>query len=61
VTATIGGVNCPELYAGGASGLVAGALQVNVQIAPGVPSGDQPIVIIVAGASSQAGATVSIR
>ena len=60
VTATIGGVNCPVLYAGGASGLVAGALQVNVQIAGGVPSGDQPIVITVAGASSQAGATVSI-
>jgi len=31
-----------------------------VQIAGGVPSGDQPIVITVAGASSQAGATVSI-
>jgi uncharacterized protein (TIGR03437 family) len=49
------------LYAGGASGLVAGALQVNVHIAAGVPSGEQPIVITVAGASSQPGATVSIR
>jgi len=61
VTTTIGSVPCPVLYAGGASGLVAGALQLNVQIASSVPTGEQPIVITVAGASSQAGATVSIR
>jgi endo-1,4-beta-xylanase len=61
VTATIGGIDCPVTYAGGAYGLVAGALQINVRIAPGVPAGDQPIVISAGGAPSQPGATVSIR
>ena len=61
VTATVGGVDCPVKYAGGAQYLVAGALQVNVQIAAGVPSGEQPVVISVGGARSQSGATVSIR
>jgi endo-1,4-beta-xylanase len=61
VTATIGGVTCPVLYAGGASGLVAGALQVNVQIAAGVPAGEPSIVVSVGGVSSRSDATVSVR
>jgi uncharacterized protein (TIGR03437 family) len=61
VTATIGGVDCPVQYAGGASDLVAGALQVNVLVASGVATGQQPLVITVGGASSQAGATVWIQ
>ena len=61
VTANIGGVDCPVSYAGGASGLVAGALQVNVQIAAGVPAGAQPVVINVGGVDSQTTATVLIQ
>jgi endo-1,4-beta-xylanase len=61
VKAQIGGVDCPVMYAGGAQYLVAGALQVNIQIAAGVPAGEQPIVISVGGTPSQTGATVSIR
>jgi len=61
VTATIGGVDCPVLYAGGAYGLVAGAVQVNVRIAPGVPAGEQPIVISAGGVSSRPDVTVSVR
>ncbi len=61
VTVTVGGVACPVGYAGGVPGLVTGALQVNVQIAAGVPSGDQPVVVSVGGVPSQAGVTVSVE
>ena len=60
-TAQIGGVDCPMQYAGGASNLVAGALQFNIQIAPGVASGPQPIVVTIRGVPSQSGVTVWIR
>jgi uncharacterized protein (TIGR03437 family) len=36
VTATVGGQNAPVKYAGGAPGLVAGVMQVNVQIPAGI-------------------------
>lgn len=58
---TIGGVDCPVAYAGDAPGLVDGALQVNVQIPAGVPSGDRPVVLTISGASSQAGVTVAVE
>jgi uncharacterized protein (TIGR03437 family) len=61
VASKIGGIDCPLLYAGGASGLVAGAVQVNVRIAPGVPAGEQSIVISVGGLASRPEATVSVR
>lgn len=61
VSATIGGIDCPVLYAGSASGLIAGAVQVNIQIAPTVPSGEQPIVITVGDAASQPGVTVWVQ
>jgi endo-1,4-beta-xylanase len=61
VIVKIGGVSCPVFYAGGAPGLIAGALQVNATIAAGVPTGEQPIVVSVGAAASQPGATVWIR
>jgi endo-1,4-beta-xylanase len=61
VTVTIGGIDCPVSYAGAGPGLVSGALQANVVVAAGVPSGDQPIVLKVAGAASQTGVTVRIE
>jgi endo-1,4-beta-xylanase len=61
VAVTIRGVDCPVLYSGGASGLVAGALQINTQIAPGVPSGEQPVLIKIGQSTSQAGAIVWIQ
>jgi endo-1,4-beta-xylanase len=61
VTASIGGVDCPVSYSGGAYGLVAGALQINVQVAQGVPSGEQPISIKAGDAVSQAGVTVWVQ
>ena len=61
VTAKIGGVACTVLYAGGAYGLVAGALQVNVQIAAGVPTGAQSLILNMGGVDSQSTATVQIQ
>jgi uncharacterized protein (TIGR03437 family) len=60
VTATIGGVPADVKYAGGASGIIAGVMQVNVTVPPGV-SGVVPVVISVGGVSSQSGVTVSVR
>jgi uncharacterized protein (TIGR03437 family) len=57
----IGGVDCPVQYAGGAAGLVAGTLQVNVQVANAVPSGQQPVVLSIGSADSQAGVTVWVQ
>jgi len=61
VTANIGGVDCPVQYSGGAFGLVAGVIQINVQLAPGIPSGQQPISIKIGDAASQSGVTVWVR
>ena len=60
VSVTIGGVPQKVLYAGAAPGLVAGVLQVNVEIAANTPGGSQPVIVKVGDASSQAGLTVAI-
>jgi endo-1,4-beta-xylanase len=52
VSVSIGGVDCPVQYAGGAYGLVAGALQLNVQVSPTVAGGAQTIVMTVGDAAS---------
>ncbi len=62
VTATIGGLDATVLYAGGVPGLVAGLLQVNVQIPTGVtPGGTVPITISLGGQSSQASVTLGVK
>ena len=62
VTATIGGVPAQVLYAGGATGMVAGAIQVNILVPAGAPSGPSvPIVITIGTATSQPGVTVAIQ
>ena len=58
---TIGGVTCPVQYAGAAYGLVAGAVQINAQIADGVAPGEQPVVVTIGGVDSQAGVTVAVQ
>jgi endo-1,4-beta-xylanase len=60
VSVKIGGVDCPVEYAGGAYGLVAGALQLNVRVAAGVPGGEQSVVLT-AGDASSAGMTVVVE
>jgi uncharacterized protein (TIGR03437 family) len=62
VTATVGGQNAQVKYAGGAPGEVAGLMQVNVQIPPGIAAGDAvPVVLRVGSASSQGGVTIAVR
>jgi uncharacterized protein (TIGR03437 family) len=62
VTATVGGLTAQVQYAGGVPGLVAGVLQVNVQVPAGVTAGSSvPVVITIGGQSSQANVTVAIE
>ncbi len=61
VTVTIDGIDAPVLYAGGAPGLVAGLIQINVQIPPGVQSGARPVVVQFGRLQSQPGVTVAIQ
>jgi uncharacterized protein (TIGR03437 family) len=61
VTATVGGIDAPVQYAGGAPGLVAGVLQVNVQVPAGVTPGTAvPIVLNIAGRTTQANVTLAV-
>ncbi len=62
VSVTVGGIAAPVLYAGGAPGIVAGAMQINVQIPANAPSGAAvPIQITVGGATSALGVTVAVN
>jgi uncharacterized protein (TIGR03437 family) len=61
VQVTIGGVPAVVEYAGGAPGMVAGALQLNVRVGQGTPSGNQALVLTIGGVQSQPGVTVAIR
>jgi uncharacterized protein (TIGR03437 family) len=57
----IGGLPANILYIGAAPGLVAGALQVNAQVPPGVASGALPIVLTIGLINSQTGITVAVQ
>ena len=61
VTAKIGGVDCRVLYSGALPGGVLGALQFNIEVAVGVPSGVQPITISVGDKSSPPAVTVAVE
>ena len=49
------------VYAGEAPALVAGMMQLNVQIPSNAPSGDLPITVSIGGNASQSNVTVSVR
>jgi uncharacterized protein (TIGR03437 family) len=61
ISARIDGKSAEVLYAGGAPGLVAGFMQVNVRVPDDVASGAAPIVLQVGSALSQPGVTVNIE
>jgi uncharacterized protein (TIGR03437 family) len=61
VTVTINGQPAQYAYAGEAPGLVAGMMQLNVQIPANAPSGALPIVVSIGGNPSQNGVTVSVQ
>ena len=57
----INGQPASYAYAGEAPGLVAGMMQLNVQIPANAPSGDLPITVSIGGNTSQKGVTVSVQ
>jgi uncharacterized protein (TIGR03437 family) len=62
VSVQIGGAGCEVLYAGEASGLISGVLQVNCRLAGGVSSGySVPVVLTVGATSSPEGVTLAIQ
>lgn len=62
VLAWTSGVPATVEYAGGAPGLVAGVLQVNMRVREGVtPGAAGQVVILVRNASSQAGVTMAVE
>jgi uncharacterized protein (TIGR03437 family) len=61
VTATVAGKAANVNYAGGAPGLVAGVIQVNVQIPSGVSAGGAvPLVLTVGTSNTQSGVTIAV-
>jgi len=61
VTASVGGISANAQYAGGAPGLVAGLLQVNVQIPAGVqPGGYVPVVLQIGNSVSGPGVWIAV-
>jgi uncharacterized protein (TIGR03437 family) len=61
VSVSIGGIPAQVTYAGSAPGFFSGVLQVNVVLPASVPSGDQPVLLSVAGVPSQNGITVAVK
>jgi uncharacterized protein (TIGR03437 family) len=61
VGVTINGQRALYVYAGEAPGLVAGMMQLNVQIPANAPSGDLQIQVSVGGNTSQKGVSVSVQ
>jgi len=62
VVVRIGGLEADVLYRGGAPGLVAGVMQINVRIPEGVSPGPAvPVEVLVGGVSSQPGVTIAVQ
>ena len=62
VTVKIGGLDADVSYAGGAPGLVAGLIQINVRVPAQAPSGVAvPVTIRIGNVESPAGVTLAIR
>jgi uncharacterized protein (TIGR03437 family) len=62
VTVTIGGIDAPVQYSGSAPGEVAGLIQINAVVPPGVTPGPAvPVVIKVGGAQSPSGVTIAVQ
>jgi uncharacterized protein (TIGR03437 family) len=62
VAARVGGLPAAVIYAGVAPGIVAGVLQINVTVPPGVsPGSSVPVQVTIGAATSQAGVTVAVR
>lgn len=61
VSVQVGGQDAVVLYAGAAPFLVAGVLQINIQLPPGVTGASLPLVVTIGDAASQPGVTVAVQ
>ena len=62
VSATVNGVEAPVLFAGQAPGLIAGAVQVNIQIPDGTASGDAKAIVYIGNYQTQlAPTTIAVK
>jgi uncharacterized protein (TIGR03437 family) len=61
VSVQIGGKSAIVAYYGEAPGLVAGVMQINVQIPSDIASGDAALAVSVGGKPSQSGVTISVQ
>jgi len=61
VAVLIDGQPAAIAYAGEAPGIVAGVMQLNVQIPTTARTGDLPLIVSIGGVSSQSGVTVSVH
>jgi uncharacterized protein (TIGR03437 family) len=61
VAVTIGGQTATLESASGVSGMVAGLMQVRVQVPAGLPPGPAPVILQVGGVSSPTGVTVLVN
>ena len=61
VQVTIGGTNANIMYAGAVPQLVAGAIQINIRVPTGLPSGNAAIDLIVGTAISPNGCTIWVQ
>ena len=61
ITATVGGMAATVLYYGAAPTLVAGALQVNVQLPAGLPAGNAVVQIAEGSVQSPSTVTVAVK
>lgn len=61
VAVQVGGQAAQVLYSGGAPGMVAGIIQLNIQLPGGIAGATVPIVVQIGGNPSQAGLTLAIQ
>lgn len=58
VSATVGGKTAHVMYAGGAPGFIAGAMQINLQLPQGIASGPAPLILNIGGFTTTVPVTI---
>lgn len=61
VTATIGGYPATVVYVGGVYGEIQGLFQINLQLSPNVPAGNQQVLVTIGTSTTQASVTVAVQ
>jgi uncharacterized protein (TIGR03437 family) len=60
ISVTIGGMPVELSYYGAAPALIAGLFQINAQVPPGIPPGDQPVIVTVGSVQTQQNVTIAV-